>query len=358
MADALVLRALRGNAKQLDLSGKKLRRVPKAVGRLFELNRLQLKNNLISDLPAELQALNNLTELNLGNNSFEALPEVLKHLRQLRKLHLFDNKLEALSPNVLECLENLTFLNLNKNKLTTLPEEICRLAQLKYLTVNNNQLESIPSKLCLLQHLCELHLAHNKLKSLPHDIGYLTNLKKLSVPRNEIQVLPEIKMTRTFVYRILRKQELCVLRNLKVLDVAGNQLHIFPTKLLHLKLEEFYYEQNPLLEKDLIASTQMNEVLTLQEITARYILNGLSGNSLTEALEHYPEARKILAHASLCAVCKRSFLNTWLECVSFVDLAKKISITSPVHVVPIRALLCSYRCFNESGHQFYGIAIP
>ncbi|XP_043544033.1 leucine-rich repeat-containing protein 69 isoform X3 [Chiloscyllium plagiosum] len=312
-----------------------------------------------------------LTELNLGNNSFEALPEVLKHLRQLRKLHLFDNKLEALSPNVLECLENLTFLNLNKNKLTTLPEEICRLAQLKYLTVNNNQLESVPSKLCLLQHLCELHLAHNKLKSLPHDIGYLTNLKKLSVPRNEIQVLPE---------------ELCVLRNLKVLDVAGNQLHIFPTKemcksksakhfplhcqavdkscprdqrnLLYLKLEEFYYEQNPLLEKDLITSTQMNEVLTLQEITARYILNGLSGNSLSEALEHYPEARKILAHASLCAVCKRSFLNTWLECVSFVDLAKKISITSPVHVVPIRALLCSYKCFNESGHQFYGIAIP
>ncbi|GCC39891.1 hypothetical protein chiPu_0023498, partial [Chiloscyllium punctatum] len=60
MADALVLRALRGNAKHLDLSGKKLRRVPKAVGRLFELNRLQLKNNLISDLPAELQALNNV----------------------------------------------------------------------------------------------------------------------------------------------------------------------------------------------------------------------------------------------------------------------------------------------------------
>ncbi|XP_078396852.1 uncharacterized protein lrrc69 isoform X3 [Cetorhinus maximus] len=319
MADSLVLRALRGNARQLDLSGKKLTLVPKAVGRLLELNRLQLKNNQLSHLPAELQALDNLTELNLGNNSFEELPEVLKHLRQLKKLHLFDNKLETLSPSVLEWLENLIFLNLSNNKLRALPEEIYRLAQLKFLTVSNNQLESIPSKLCLLQKLCELQLAHNKLKSLPHDIGYLTNLKKLSVPRNQIQELPE---------------------------------------LLELKLEEFYYEQNPLLEKNLILSTQQNEVLTLQEITARYIMNELKDDSFNEALKYYPEAKKMLGHASLCAVCKNSFLSMWLECVSFVDLTQKISITSAAHIVPIRALLCSYKCFNESGHQFYGIAVP
>ncbi|XP_038664994.1 leucine-rich repeat-containing protein 69 isoform X2 [Scyliorhinus canicula] len=339
MADRLVLKALRGNATQLDLNGKNLSRVPKAVGRLFELSRLHLKNNQLSDLPAELQ----LTELNLGNNSFEELPDVLKHLRQLKKLHLFGNKLETLSPSVFESLTNLVLLNLSNNKLTTLPEEIHRLEQLKYLTLNNNQLESIPSKLCVLQKLCELHVARNELKSLPHDIGYLTNLKTLSVPRNQIQELPE---------------ELCMLRNLKVLDVAGNQLHIFPTKLLELKLEEFYYEQNPLLEKNLIMSTQQNEVLTLQEITARYIMNELKDDSFNETLKYYPEARNILGHASLCAVCKHSFLNTWLECVSFMNLKKKISRISPVHVVPIRALLCSYRCFNEPGHKFYGIAIP
>ncbi|XP_067835468.1 leucine-rich repeat-containing protein 69 isoform X1 [Heptranchias perlo] len=345
MADVLVLRAIRGNARNLDLSFKKLRRVPKAVTRLRALSRLQLRNNLITELPAELQALGNLTELNLGNNSIEVLPEVLKDLRRLKKLHLFGNKLDKLSPSVFEGLENLVFLNLSNNKLTTLPQEIYRLAELKYLNVNNNQLESIPSKLCLLQQLCELHLANNNLKSFPHDIGYLTNLKKLSVPRNQIQELPE---------------ELCILRNLRVLDVAGNQLHIFPTKFLQLKLDEFYYEQNPLLEKKLISSTQQNEVLTLQEITARYIMKKLKGNSfnLNTGLKDYPEARKILDRASICALCKDSFLNTWLECVTFVNITQETSMTRPVHIIPVRALLCSYKCFNETGHEFYGIAVP
>ncbi|XP_072112960.1 uncharacterized protein lrrc69 isoform X2 [Mobula birostris] len=319
MADILVLRAVRGNARNLDLSGKKLKRAPKAVGRLQELKRLQLRNNLLTELPEEFQTLHKLTYLNLGNNSFEALPEVLKNLKQLTKLHLFGNKLDKLSPSVIGSLEKLVFLNLNDNKLTTLPDEINRLMGLQYLYVNTNQLESIPHKLCLLQQLCELHLANNKLKSLPHDIGYLTNLKKLSVPRNQIQELPE---------------------------------------LMELKLEEFYFEQNPLLEKNLVSSIQQNEVLTLQEITARYILDELTSNSFNSDFEYYPELRKILKNASRCAVCQRSFLNTWLECVKFVDLTQKIRMTRPAHVVPVRALLCSYKCFNKSDHQYYGIAMP
>ncbi|XP_069778041.1 leucine-rich repeat-containing protein 69-like isoform X5 [Narcine bancroftii] len=319
MADTLVLRALRGNAKTLDLGGKKLKRVPKAVGRLRALNRLQLRDNLIAELPDELQALHHLTDLNLGNNSLQALPEVLKHLKQLKKLHLFDNKLDKLSPYVFEALGNLAFLNLNDNKLTTLPDEINRLVELKYLYINNNRLESIPRKLCLLQQLCELHLANNKLKSLPHDIGYLTNLKKLSMPRNQIQELPE---------------------------------------LLDLKLDEFYFEQNPLLEKNLISSAQQNEVLTLQEITARYIMDKLMNNSFRSVLKSYPEVKKILENASKCALCEKTFLNTWLECVMFVNLTQKIKMTRPAHVVPVRALLCSYKCFNKPGHQYYGIAMP
>ncbi|XP_069778039.1 leucine-rich repeat-containing protein 69-like isoform X3 [Narcine bancroftii] len=342
MADTLVLRALRGNAKTLDLGGKKLKRVPKAVGRLRALNRLQLRDNLIAELPDELQALHHLTDLNLGNNSLQALPEVLKHLKQLKKLHLFDNKLDKLSPYVF-ALGNLAFLNLNDNKLTTLPDEINRLVELKYLYINNNRLESIPRKLCLLQQLCELHLANNKLKSLPHDIGYLTNLKKLSMPRNQIQELPE---------------ELCILKKLKVLDVAANQLNIFPTRLLDLKLDEFYFEQNPLLEKNLISSAQQNEVLTLQEITARYIMDKLMNNSFRSVLKSYPEVKKILENASKCALCEKTFLNTWLECVMFVNLTQKIKMTRPAHVVPVRALLCSYKCFNKPGHQYYGIAMP
>lgn len=27
-------------------------------------------------------------------------------------------------------------------------------------------------------------------------------------------------------------------------------------------------------------------------------------------------------------------------------------------LIPVRALLCSYRCFNSSGHDYYGVAFP
>ena len=36
-------------------------------------------------------------------------------------------------------------------------------------------------------------------------------------------------------------------------------------------------------------------------------------------MRHYPQVREMLAQSSKCAVCGESFLNTWLECVQFVD---------------------------------------
>lgn len=40
---------------------------------------------------------------------------------------------------------------------------------------------------------------------------------------------------------------------------------------------------------------------------------------LRKAIRHYPQIKEMLAQSSKCAVCGESFLNTWLECVRFVD---------------------------------------
>lgn len=39
-------------------------------------------------------------------------------------------------------------------------------------------------------------------------------------------------------------------------------------------------------------------------------------------IRHYPKVQEMLQYASECAVCGQSFLNTWLECVHFVDARK------------------------------------
>ena len=91
----------------------------------------------------------------------------------------------------------------------------------------------------------------------------------------------------------------------------------------------------------------------------------------------------MLALASKCALCNSLFLNTWLECVHFIDSrtivknSRSVSndeqsrngVWSTPGKIPVRALLCSYRCFNsqedekdalgdKSPIKYYGVAFP
>ena len=40
---------------------------------------------------------------------------------------------------------------------------------------------------------------------------------------------------------------------------------------------------------------------------------------MKRSIRHFPKVQEMLQYASECAVCGHSFLNTWLECVHFVD---------------------------------------
>ena len=57
MANNLIIRALRGNAKSFSLSSKKIASLPKSIARLKFILALHLNNNFLSELPTELQAL-------------------------------------------------------------------------------------------------------------------------------------------------------------------------------------------------------------------------------------------------------------------------------------------------------------
>ena len=57
MADAILVRALRGQPKTLNLCNKHLAKVPKAIGKLEFVCQLNLKNNKLKKLPPELTHL-------------------------------------------------------------------------------------------------------------------------------------------------------------------------------------------------------------------------------------------------------------------------------------------------------------
>lgn len=100
-------------------------------------------------------------------------------------------------------------------------------------------------------------------------------------------------------------------------------------------------------------------------------------------LPHYPALTALAAAGSCCELCLNPFLTTWLECVHFISPKKVQKYTryneemnmwffvllnvvftcvlqdmkmTSVRVVPVRALLCSYKCLNTLGHSYYGIA--
>lgn len=57
MADTMLLRALQANAKSVNLSCKKLRKVPKLIGKIQSLLHIDLKGNGLHILPDELGSL-------------------------------------------------------------------------------------------------------------------------------------------------------------------------------------------------------------------------------------------------------------------------------------------------------------
>ncbi|OCT76978.1 hypothetical protein XELAEV_180321811mg, partial [Xenopus laevis] len=218
------------------------------------------------------------------------------------------------------------------------------LQSLETLSINNNHMKAIPKELCFLQNLQELHLANNQLDSLPDELSYLTNLKELRLSRNQLTGLPE---------------GICKLIKLKILDVAGNFIRSFPSAMHRVPLTELYCEENPLLEKQPVFARQQEEILTLKEITARLILNHLrSRNSFfIEQIQQHPEARSVLSSRNICALCGTWFLDMWLECVTFVDVKKKMKTSSNLQLLPVRVLLCSYRCFNQKQAGIFGVAV-
>ncbi|XP_019383458.1 PREDICTED: leucine-rich repeat-containing protein 69 isoform X2 [Gavialis gangeticus] len=257
-----------------------------------------------------IQGLRVLIELNLGNNIFEEVPEQLKFLNSLQKLHLFGNKIATISPTIFDGLEKLTLLNLNNNRLKYLPPEIHRLENLEYMSLNNNQIGSIPKELCSLEKLSELHLSYNCLITVPEEIGYMTNLRMLCLSRNQIEVLPD---------------GLCKLRKLRILDIAGNRIRVFPTAmedLLLMELKELYCEDNPLLQKQPVCAIQEEDILSLTEMAARFILRELNEKDsvLQTAVKQNPEVGNLLSEKHVCAVCGQAFLTTRLECVCFVHV--------------------------------------
>ena len=124
---------------------------------------------------------------------------------------------------------------------------------------------------------------------------------------------------------------------LKYLDVADNELTVFPPFLPECKL---LCEMNPLVEDIPVGAVQEGHVLSLTECVIRRLLDHCRQNNNLDLLyAQFPS----MVTAGRCALCSKSFYSIWLECVRFAKV-EHLGLTSCTRSkLPVRAFICSYK---------------
>ena len=209
------VKSVAADAGELDISGRALRAVPRAVLTAQQLTALTAHTNQLASLPYCVAELARLVRLDVHGNKLCALPDSLGHLEALEELDVSSNELAAL-PDSLCRLGRLRVLALDSNRIAALPERVGDLAALRTLSANRNELAELPASLTKLQQLETLTLACNRLRRLPNDLGKLSALQSLNVASNVLGALPD---------------SLCELAQLRTLDVTDNRLKALPAKL-------------------------------------------------------------------------------------------------------------------------------
>ena len=106
---------------QVDISHSNLSEIPSEIGKLINLEYINLGYNEITSIPPEIGKLNNLTWIDLNGNEITSIPSEIGNL------------------------ENLTRLSLHNNQITSIPTEIGKLNNLKVLGLGVNPNLKVPA---------------------------------------------------------------------------------------------------------------------------------------------------------------------------------------------------------------------
>jgi Leucine-rich repeat (LRR) protein len=191
------------------------------IGRLTELETLNIQHNFLTRLPDELFSLYKLKFLDLAGSNISVLPAGIGNLRNLRYLSLALCWDLSSLPNEIGNLDSLGYLDLRFNSLKQLPSAIGNCKSLWWLRLNNNKFESLPVELGNCTELYFLEIDFNNITDLPNSIGKLVNLSDFSIFNNKLSELPK---------------EISNLRKLNRLYLNDNQLQSLPDSIVNLNL--------------------------------------------------------------------------------------------------------------------------
>ncbi|MCC6727346.1 MAG: leucine-rich repeat domain-containing protein [Saprospiraceae bacterium] len=188
------------NLKTLVISKNKLEKLPDEIKNLKKLEILtfegcdQLDLEQLFELMAELPAMQSL---DLSKHELKSLPKSIGKMQQVRKINLRENKLETLPDSFADLqLEELDLDN-NLWKMEKLFPVLAKVSVYKsmyshhFKDLQQSGSFHLPDSIGGFQYLEEIHLSGKSLKSIPAAIGQLENLKLLSITNTSMERLPE-----------------------------------------------------------------------------------------------------------------------------------------------------------------------
>jgi hypothetical protein len=183
--------------KRLDLSFNQMKKYPKQLCQLNQLESLNLSFNDLNenDFPSEIEQYTQLIELTLDNNGLKRIPRLiaLKCSRLMQRLSIRNNQLIDLK--YLENFKNLRILLLDHNSLSKIEDfNLKQLNKLQVLDLKHNQLVHIKSNIFKMNK-SNSNVSASSSSSLPLGLNsnmnfMLMNLKNLDLSYNKLIKVP------------------------------------------------------------------------------------------------------------------------------------------------------------------------
>ena len=131
------------NVQVLEAKYNSLTQFPQGLKRLYILEKLDLKDNLLSSIDPDIGSLSRLRRLSLSFNQIRELPVEMRALVDLRNFYISNNLLTTFPPEIAN-MTGLERLDLTLNRIHSFPSEIKGFPKLKYLGLADNQLTEFP----------------------------------------------------------------------------------------------------------------------------------------------------------------------------------------------------------------------
>ncbi len=125
--------------QQLNLRRNRFENLPASLAMLDHLTDLKLGLNRFTKIPDAVWNIKNLKKLDLSfNRSLYNISTGIGKLKNLQKLNLYSCAIQQISPAIGK-LKNLQEIDLFGNNISTLPEEISNCSSLEIVILNSNQ---------------------------------------------------------------------------------------------------------------------------------------------------------------------------------------------------------------------------